>query len=428
MRVVTLFPVHMEAGIMRIYQLVHRGAALALLVALILGLPMSISAQEAAGGQCAALVEASLSTTGSSCANQEPNSACYGNNTVDLSYFDPDVVDVPWEPGARTDLTNIADLTTQGADLQDETWGVTVLNSLANIPRSIDSGLVTGVLGGIELHNLVTPEAAFEPLETGVTVTTVNAAEMREATMTPPAGSDVLGTIPAGQSLVADAVSQDGQWARVVFDGRPVWVPVSALDAAVSLATLPVFGPESFTPMQDFCMGNPRGGGQCGSNAPSLLILQSPSEFPVDARVQGTNLRIQGTITLRMSGNQLELIVINGIAVVEPDTADEVTIPAGFAISARVGQPDVTGCAPLVSEWSEPRRLTSGDLNQLAILEDFPDNLLNDPIILPEIVQPSGVGQPRVRIVLRDPVSREIIPPACEAEEIEAGLCEVLSL
>lgn len=407
---------------MRNAKRVIRPGLFTILCLLLLSVPTLSFAQDTVR-TCQALVDDAFTEAGAACANQEENTACYGFNVVDINYFDEDAVDVTWEPGARTELTNVLEVATQGADLQDRSWGLSVLNGLANIPRALDSELALAMLGGVEVYNLVLPDNAFEPLVPGITVTTVSAAEYREATMTPPSGSDVLGNIPAGRSLVADAISENGASVRVVFDDRPVWVPVAALDPAVSLDDLPSFGRESFTPMQNICMGNPGGSGTCGSATPSLAIVQTPGEYPVDIRVQGTDIRLEGAIILQMVGNQLQLTTVNGIALLYPDTNDEVTVPAGFKVRAQVGDADDTGCAPLVGGWSDPQQLTQGDLRALAIVERFPPNLLNDPIFLPEIIIPSGVGAVRARIQLNDQDSLRLIPLACQQAKIPEAVC-----
>ena len=125
-----------------------------------------------------------------------------------------------------------------------------------------------------------------------------------------------------------------------------------------------------------------------------------------------------------MVGNQLELTVVNGVALLYPDTEDEVTVPAGYKVRAQVGDADDVGCAPLVGDWSDPQQLTQGDLRALAIIEDFPPNLLNDPIFLPEIIVPSGVGAVRARIQLNDRDSLRLIPLACQQDEIPDVICD----
>jgi hypothetical protein len=81
-----------------------------------------------------------------------------------------------------------------------------------------------------------------------------------------------------------------------------------------------------------------------------------------------------------------------------------------------------------VGDWSAPQRLSQGALRQLALLEDFPSNVINFRIILPEIVQPSGVGNPPPQISLRDPVSITVIPAECQpGGMIPAGLCDAFT-
>ena len=412
---------------------VVRRSMMMVIVLLFLSLPMVISAQQTgqSAGSCDTLVTNAFTEVGATCANLDQSMACLGNNTVGFEFFGETPEDFTDEAGARTPLLDVSQVSTQGADLQENTWGVTVFNALSSVPRSLDQHVVMVGFGGVQIANVILPEDAFIPVIDGILVTTTSAAESRVATMALPAESEVLGVIPAGESVIADAVSEDGLWVRVVYDDRPVWIPVSSLDPATSLDSLPAFGPESFTTMQSVCLGDDPGRGQCGANAPSLLFLQSPSDFPAEMRLQETDLRFQGTTVFQIQGNRIEMSVVNGVAILNPDTPDEIIVPAGFKVDAPLGNRiDTSICGPgggrpITGDWSAPRQMSQGDLNQFALLEDFPDNLLNDPIILPEIPEPSGVGNPRSEILLRDPVSNTIIPPACQPNgAIPADLCE----
>jgi len=391
----------------------------------------SLTVAQSNAGVCRSLVASSLASVGSACANLGGGMACYGNEELEIETFDPLPADAFSEAGDRTDLMNVIEVRTLPANTSDRTLGVSVLNIQANVPRTLsDGGLVVVAIGGMIVENGVFPQDAFVPLEDGLTVTTVSAAEYREATMTPPVNAEVLGTIPSGENLVADALSEDGNWVRVVYEGLPVWVAKPALDPAAAFDTLPVFGPNSLTPYQSLFFLNDAGPLQC-ADAPALLLVQGREDYPIDVRIQNVDLRLQGTLALNMVGNTFEIIVLNGMVTVEPDTAGEFVIPAGFRAQIELSEPAELGTDGRGDEWgvagawSAPSQLTQDDLDLLRNIQTLPGNLLNFPVIFPQIVRPSGIGGAAPQIILNDPFTRAIIQEACAEGKIPPFLCAV---
>lgn len=423
--------VHLEDRTMGKTLLSSRRIAIVVAVLVLVLVAPTLSMAQSNTGVCRSLVASGLASVGPACANLGGGEACFGNPDLEIETFEPLPADAFAEAGDRTDLTNVIEIRTLPANTSDRTMGVTVLNIQANVPRTLsDGGLIVVAMGGMIVENGVFPQDAFVPLEEGLTVTTVSAAEYREATMTPPANAEVLGTIPAGQNLVADALSEDGNWVRVIFDDMPVWAARSALDPAAAFDTLPVFGPNSLTSLQSFFFLNEAGPLQC-SDAPALLLVQGRQDYPIDVRIGNVDLRIQGTIALNIVGNTFEIIALNGMVTVEPDTANEFIIPAGFRARIELGEPAELGTDGrgdewgLVGNWSTPSQLTQNDLDLLRNIQTLPGNLLNFPIVFPRIVRPSGIGGAAPQIILNDPFTRAIIQEACAEGKIPDFLCAV---
>lgn len=401
-----------------------------------LGMPFLSQAQETSQDVCPIVAASGLATLGTSCANLDSNNTCYGNDVIGATFRNPLPEGAFDEPGERTDSANVEAVQPRTINLQDRNWGLSVLNIQANVPRTLsNTGLVVIALGGAEVENGIEPAQAFKPLEEGIVVTTISLAEFRPATMTPPADSDVLGTIPAGQSLVADAVSQDGNWIRVVYDGRPIWVARAALSSNVNLSALLLIGPDSFTSMQSFFFRNGIGGQPCNL-VPSFLFTQSPSTFPIDVRVHTANIRIQGTVILRTlpPGDQLgdvfEVIVLYGLAIINPDTTAELIVPAGYSTQIALGEFVSLGIEGDADEklpiggWSAIRRVTQDELNFFIIVREFTSNLLYNEVEIPVIVTSSGVGGAIPQIVYNDPVAVFLVQQACQANQLSDSDCE----
>jgi len=320
-----------------------------------------------------------------------------------------------------------------------------VMSVDANLPYALQpKRLVYIQFGGVEVENGVPASDAVQLLKTGITTTTTSQTNL----LTWPApsivghASNVITSVPAGSSVSLDAINPAGDSVRAVFQNQVGWVLKSAIDPSADLSSLVTIGPDSMTPMQSFYFRTGIEDTPC-ARAPSLLYIQAPNNIPVDIKVFQKPVRIESTIIFRslppgpQLGNQLEIIVLSGLGVLNPDSPNQILVPPGF--KAVIGV-----CNPLTSlgtegdadekatcgEWSQPIPLTQDELNGFCKpTEGLPDNSENYPIVCPTIVNASGVGQV---------ISQLTFPPgshaldeaikACAAKELPADICAYLGI
>lgn len=416
-----------------------RRASFTLLICLLFSFSFISIAQAQTPDTCPALVTYAVTQLATNCANTDGNSACYGYEAVNATFRDTVEPDYFSEPGDRAELTTIEAVQTGAFDLQEQEWGLSLMNVQANLPNALPS-VVYVLLGGVEVENDVEPEDALQLLEEGVAVISASSTELR----TYPDGlgfidSETIETIPSGAALSADAVSTDGEWVRVAYQDTAGWISAAALQDTEALSDLPVITPSDRTPMQSFYFRVGIGGQPCAL-APSLLIIQGPEEVPVDIRLHDTNIRIESTIVLRtlppgdQLGDAVELITLYGMATIHPGTPDAILVPPGFSSRVFLGEFTSLGIEgdedekSLSGGWSDPRPLTQDELDGLGILTSLPGNILHYPIEIPSIVRPSGVGQVIARLLFRNPRALAAARRACENDQLPENICQYLGL
>lgn len=293
------------------------------LATLLLVIAWVAAAQPAA---CAALVERALTAIGNNCADLSRNSACYGYEQVDSTF----AVDVPpdffSQPADRAELTLIEAIRTAPLDLTTERWGIAIMSLQANLPNTLPGQAVTFLmLGDAVVENRVSPNDALTPA-TPVTITVQTPTEARSG---PGTNNNVVGLAPVGMTLEADAMSREGDWLRVIVNERPAWVARSAVADVPGLGGLPVITSLTRTPMQSFYFTTGFGQPQC-NDAPDAVTIQSPNGLTVDLTVNGVDVRVGSTITLRnLPGSRMALTVHEG----EVETVDGQIIEEGNTIT-----------------------------------------------------------------------------------------------
>jgi hypothetical protein len=327
-------------------------------------------------GLCPALVEQALGELGDNCDALDRNSACYGFNRVDATFVEAQPEGFFSTPADRTALVTLDTIETAPLDPSQEHWGIAVLNVQANVPNTLPGqGVVFLLMGDVEVTNEVPPEDVVQ-LGDPVDVTTVVAANLRSR---PSTNANVVGSVPAGTSLPADGVSENGQWLRVLFDSGPAWVSREVVEGDAS--GLPVISRESRTPMQAFTFKTGFGQPNCEQSPPSLLVVQGPENVRVDITANGADIQLGSTLVLwLLPGNRMQLVVIDGSAYV-----DGLTIPEGFTITTGLNE---DGTAPDGEGWSNFGTIYATVPEEWLrwlefIFDRLPDNLLHYPIILP---------------------------------------------
>jgi hypothetical protein len=318
----------------------------ALLVLLSIGV---VGAQNAGPEACPALVELALSELGDNCGEMDRNSACYGYNQVDSTFMVEVDEDFFNDPADRAELVQLTSVRTAPLDVDLERWGIAVMNVQANVPGTVPGQAVTFLLlGDSEVTNAVDPAdvtAEVEPIE----VVTIYSSNIRSG---PGLENNVVTGASPGTPLLADAISEDGQWVRVYHNDRLAWISLEVLGPAEGLDALPLADDPVVSPMQAFYFTTGVGQPQC-TEAPDVIAIRSPEGIEVALNANGADFTIGSTIALKDLGNGMFTItVIEGSLTTE----DGQVVEAGQTI---VGVVDEDGNWV---EWLEIRDATEEEL------------------------------------------------------------------
>lgn len=349
-------------------------SGLLLITVCLLILAPVVSMAQSDAGACPALVEQALTDMGQNCDLLDRNSACYGYNRVDATFRQSETEDFFSQPADRSQIANLQSIATAPLDVDQDFWGIAVMNVQANVPNTLPGQAVTFVLlGDVKVDNAVAPEDAAEPVDP-ITVMTAMAANIRSA---PTTNANVIGSVPPGTELMADGVNESGNWLRVLFESGPGWVSREVIQTEVDVSGLPVINNENRSPMQSFFFTTGAGDPACNAAPPSLLVVQGPDNVKVDITANGADISIGSTIALMiLPGNTLQLVVIYGEA-----TLGDLSVPAGFKITAPLSDDGKT----ITGDWEAMSPLTQEDLDLLQPLENLPINILHYPIVLPTL-------------------------------------------
>lgn len=399
------------------------------LLALAVALPQQVSIAQS--DTCSALITEALTQTAVNCASRESGTACYGFPNVEselTAAADPLAFD---EPGDRIGLDQVIHLRPNEIDVSEQEFGIVTMNIQTNLPSGFDQDVVVIGIGGAEIEDGVFEDELFTPLDAPVSLTTSAAGQLREATLfTAPGDSRVLGNVPANTPLPVDAVSTDGSWARVVYQNRPGWLPLSAFGGSVE--GVPTY--DGLTAMQRFFFRTGVNGQPC-ADAPSLVVVQAPRDIPVDLTINDVNIRLESTMVLRTLppgepvGRSMEIIALSGLVTINPGEPDQIFLTPGFSVSVGLGPELVSlGIEGDADERGvvgigQPVRVSQTVRDLISFIERIPQNILNYRIVLWIIVTPSGVGPIITRIVINDPNALAIVRALCEEEVISDAIC-----
>lgn len=334
-----------------------------LLFAFFIGLSLfSGGMQQATQAQteCSALITTGFSTLETSCSGVGGSSACFGQSAE--ATFADEADSAQFEsPGDVVSLDQIQSIRTHGLDIESEEWGLALMNVPANVPlASSERGLVYMLMGDVEVENIVSFETAFTPVEP-VTVTSLVGANIRSS---PNTDARVVDNAPAGRELLADALSADQAWLRVLVDDSAAWISrqvIAVTDGDIS--TLPVISANTRSLMQSFILRTATDAHDCADIPPSMLIVQSPENLSANFTVNGVDLRLSSTVALQvLPGNVLQLITLDGGAYSGP-----VSVPAGLTMFMQLSEDGLSSAGP----WRDQRAINDEERAYLLALEDF---------------------------------------------------------
>jgi hypothetical protein len=393
-------------------------------------------AQEGDGSAiCEAISSETLTQIGVACTDVPTGSVCYGARSVS-GEFSPSVLDSEFAaPGDTISIDDISTISAEPLDSDAETWGATVFSLQANLPTGYPESVRMVAFGGVEIVSAVDEDALFVPLDEPIAGETNAITDLIAATLSEPRESAILELIPGGTPVLADAISEDGAYVRVIVNERAGWISAEALDG-IDLDALPVYSTASRTPLQAFYFRS-LDEAACASATPSVLI-QGPEGTPIDLIINDVVVRIESTVVLRTQfdpdTNQfvMEVIVLFGLVRLNPDSLDEVIIPAGFTLTAVFdGIPGEDGVVtpsdePLSIIFGELAALDEETLATLTFLDDLPDNFLLYVFEPPVVIQPSGVGGVVEQVRFGNPDASSAAGNLCATGSLPADVCEIL--
>ncbi|MAU10590.1 MAG: hypothetical protein CL607_12260 [Anaerolineaceae bacterium] len=423
------------------------------------------AAQSDMDAQCTQLLEKVFRDLGTNCAAAESNTVCYGSpSIVDPLFTDgqeifPDDGQVFSEPGDIVDLVfpqedfySVAALGVSPLSLEDEAYGVSLIYTQANLPTTVDP-VVIGLFGNVRIENGVFEDELFLPGEE----ITVSLSEAVLFTAPDSVDEPHLAIEQVSGTFVADAVTPDGSWVRIQYEYErelgasraAAWVSAEDLAADVDTSVLPVLGPDSLSPMQEFYIISDSGDEDtgCETAPPSGVLLQGPENIESDVLINGVHVRISSTVFVQMVDGVLHFTTLSGLVVLEPNTDHEVIVPPGFTVEFGISG-DLAACfgdfvnlgLDMIANngvanfgtcsFSEPGVISEAEATAFTSFEALPENVINYQITIIIIAPgPSGIGGPTVIIILgAEDLSR--IKALCSGDNplLSSDICEVFDL
>ena len=376
---------------------------------------------------CPDLVLQAVQTVGTSCAALSRNSICYGNRRIDTVLTRPLGIDFFNEPSDQIQLVDVQSLHTAPLDLEEEEWGIAVMNLQANLPEVLPGQVVTLlVIGDAEVRN-----DAPRPVRNVPAIAVSTAASLYAQ---PDSNASILSALDAGALLSPVGISADGAWLRVGYADLFGWVSRDSTGTVIE-GSLPIVDAQTPLPMQAFTFRAAVGGPRCAEAPPAVLVMQGPEQVQVNLTVNGAQMQLGSTAVLwQLADEQMQLAVLDG----DITLPDGTTIPRGFTASAGI---DDDG--KVISQWTEPRPLTVFEVAMLLPLENFPSTMLNYPINVPEegeelptaTLLPSPTRAP-TRFIPRATFTPTPLPPSptpvpqvsftADAQVLDYGQCTTL--
>ncbi|MCB9453520.1 MAG: SH3 domain-containing protein [Anaerolineaceae bacterium] len=307
---------------------------------------------------CTPLIAAAF-TQSTQCSGLESNTGCFSGSAS---------TNPAAEAGQSWSLYPFQTITGAALDTTLNQFGIVLFNTQAGLPTG-SSGVIGVLLGEGTLTNAVAEDTALRPTSP-LPVTAFVGANVRSR---PDTNASVLGSVPTGTTLQADATSADRNWLRVMFEGQGGWISKTVVNVEGDVNNLPAIGETALSPAQSICLQTADSSPTCGA-PPPLLLLQTPDEKPVTMTVNGAPIDIAGTVVLRTTAaGEMQVMVLSGTA--KLDVA--LVLPLGFTASM-----PVAGCSPAGS-WHGSRPLSNDELALLEPLAQFPAPLLHAAIRIP---------------------------------------------
>lgn len=275
---------------------------------------LSISLVVAQSDNCEMLLDDALSALEDNCDTTGRNEACYGFDQVEASFLVDIEDDFFTQPADTSAVADLETIRTAPLNLESNVWGVAVMNIQADLPNTLPGQNATFILmGDVEVENAVNPNDAFQGSEgIDVTVNVPAGANVRSGAST---NFNVVGGVQNGQILIADGLSQDGEWLRVLYRDRPAWISYSVINNTnPAIPDLPILTDNLQTPMQSFYLRTGVGQPECEEVPEDILLVQGPENIEISFTVNGADVTVGSTVGLRTLIGEDGLHLLEAIA------------------------------------------------------------------------------------------------------------------
>jgi hypothetical protein len=289
---------------------------------------------------CPAMVQTALELVQTTCETTQRNEVCYGNGLLQaVGRNDADFVFE--QVGDIVDVTNLESIQASALDLDNEVWGIALLQIQANLPETLPGQNVTMLFVGD-----VYAENRSEPLISVVLKTRAGVNIRRQPTTSL---NNVLRSISAGVDITATGRLADGSWVRVIDDAHSVgWVSGELLEGDIS--TLPVVEQDAgitYGAMQAFYFQSGITNQSCAETPTDGILLQTPEETAqIEFLINGVRVRLGSTVFVQAyPGDYLYVTVLDGTAILTANGVSQ-TVPAGAIGRVSLGEDGMVSGTP----------------------------------------------------------------------------------
>lgn len=335
-----------------------------------------------AQANCSALLADALEAVDENCGDTGRNEACYGYDQVEASFLTQVEQSIFSRPTDKVGVADIATLRTAPLNTATGTWGVAIMNLQANLPNTLPGQSVTFVLmGDVEVENAVDPETAFNPSDgIEVVVNIESGANIRSG---PGLNFNVIGGAVDDAVLLADGLSEDGEWLRIIYRERPAWISLTTIEDNPLIAELPTLTADLATPMQAIYLRTGIGQTECADAPDDLLLVQGPDNIEIAITVNGADINLGSSGAIRVievDGELfLEIVVFDG----QFETGGQI-IRAGqrsvmcLGNEGNLGVDGEANDLTVTCDASVPEDVPINEFGETwCILEDVPNSILN---------------------------------------------------
>jgi len=285
---------------------------------------ISVLAQNA----CETVINDALNTTEEQCSDIGRNQTCYGHTMIDATLRGDATFD---DIGDITDLANLESIRLSTYDDSAGTWGVGLMQVQANVPNSVPGqGVRILLFGDTEVENKV-------PYVAPLTIVANANTRLRSS---PSSANDfnILTAVNAGQELIANARTEDGEWLRASVSfangwGTSGWIAAIVVDGDADRMSLPVAeaSEPNYGPLQAFYLSTGINGGTCETLPDNGLIVQTPQGAgSIEFLINEVNIRMGSTAFLQVLENNLRVNLLEGSANVSANGTRQFLVPGTF--------------------------------------------------------------------------------------------------